>query len=67
MPSNFRTVHYSDFVMPLVKAVHELNVKLAADNVRLKAQIALQQEPIEKIKQQLIISDQINNHFRRGS
>lgn len=58
MPSNFRTVHYSDFVMPLVKAVHELNVKLATDNVRLKAQIALQQEQIEKIKQQLIISDQ---------
>jgi len=54
------TLRYADFIMPMVKAIQELNDSLKLENANLKAEIEKQQTStnelkteIEKIKQQL--------------
>ena len=52
-PNELYSLRYSDFVMPLVKSVQEINTKLEAEVKDLKAEIGNLSTENEELKQRL--------------
>lgn len=62
---DFYGLRYAEFVVPLVKAVQELNKKTEEENQQLKQQLAVLQERVTKLE--ALITGNFNNSFNLSS